>query len=86
VKIVSTPCPYCKYIIDDIPPMDNKPSKPGDITICFDCGEILILGPYLTPLKCNLTPDQLADKLGLVMYGSLLIIQKHILEMKKQFE
>jgi hypothetical protein len=42
VTIPAMPCPHCGYIVDRSTPASDQATipKPGDITICFDCGEI----------------------------------------------
>ena len=69
------PCPYCGVELDAIA-SGQKPPGEGELSMCCHCGEILVFGPRLTLKKCDLTPEQLADKLGLVVYGTLLQMQE----------
>lgn len=80
MQIQPSPCPHCEKIIGavNIANDENRAPKENDITMCMECGEFMLFGPYLTLKKCDLTPDQMADKLGLLVYGTLLIIQKRI--------
>ena len=71
------PCPYCDVKLDAIS-AGEKPPTEGELSICCYCGEILILGPRLSLLKCILTPEELADKIGLVAYGTLLQLQDEL--------
>ena len=85
MKVVPMPCPYCGIILDAVS-SGKRPPAEGDLTLCCHCGEILLFGPRLSLLKCDLTPEQLADKIGLVAYGTLLQLQNELntLKLKKQ--
>jgi hypothetical protein len=76
-SITPTPCPYCGKSISALDKGD-KPIKENDLSVCISCGELLLIGPYMTFKKCDLTPEQLADKLGLLTYGTLLQVQGEI--------
>lgn len=76
-NINPTPCPYCGSTIKALDKGD-KPVKENDLTVCMSCGELLFIGPYMTFKKCDLTSDQLSDKLGLLLYGTLLQVQSEI--------
>jgi hypothetical protein len=80
MSVVPSQCPYCGYIISAIAYNKDLPlPKEDDVTLCMTCGEFMLFGPFLTPFKkCDLTPDQMADKLGLLIYGTLLQIQEQI--------
>ena len=45
-------CPYCGHLIDAHSTKDGTPS-PGDISICFYCGEVMIFSKYLSLIKCT---------------------------------
>lgn len=77
MRVTPSPCPYCKIVLDTVC-RGAVPPKENDISICVNCGEMVIFGPYLTLKKCDLTPDQLADKLGLLIYGTMLQTQEYI--------
>lgn len=43
-------CPGCNHALDSVAPDPSAPrdrAKPGDLTICFYCGSILIFGEDL---------------------------------------
>lgn len=71
------PCPYCGAIIEELA-RGPKPIVEGDISICVNCGELMTVGPYMSLLKCELTSEQLCDRFGLVIYGTLLQVQEEI--------
>jgi hypothetical protein len=45
-------CPYCGHVVDAHSTDQGTPS-PGDLSICFYCGEIMRFSEYLSLLKCN---------------------------------
>lgn len=48
-------CPVCGYHVDSAADIegDSQPS-PGDVSICFKCGEILVFNPDLTQSQAPL--------------------------------
>ena len=42
-RIPDTRCPHCGYVIDAATTLDGEPPavSPGDLTVCFGCGEAL---------------------------------------------
>lgn len=78
MKINPSECPYCKTIIRGISVGKSGPPKENDVSLCITCGEFILFGPMLSIKKCDLTPDEMADKLGLLVYGTFLQLQEKI--------
>lgn len=78
MRVVSSKCPYCKTTISNIITCEGITPCENDVVVCMLCGEFLLFGPFLTLKKCNLTPEEMSDKLGLLLYGQLLIIQETV--------
>jgi len=81
-QITPTPCPYCGNVYDTAMLLKRLPKeaipKSQDITICISCGELVMFGPYMNLMECKETPDELANRLGLVKYGTILLAQQEI--------
>lgn len=48
------------------------------VALCATCGEFNLVTDKNEIIKCEKTPEELADLLGLVEYGKLLIDQRDI--------
>lgn len=83
MRITPSNCPYCGQKLDAVTRSSKQEApKEDDLTICIACGEILMFGPQLRLKKCTLTPMEIADKIGLVDYGTILLLQEDIQKQK----
>lgn len=67
-------CPYCGHMLDTHNAVKGIP-EPGDISICFYCGEIMIFSEYLSLLKCG---DKILESRFDEIREEALRIQKEI--------
>ncbi len=45
-------CPHCGHDLDAHSGKNGAPD-PGDISICFYCGELIVFSEYLSLIKCS---------------------------------
>ena len=50
-RLTPNPCRNCGDILDTASALDHKIPKPGDISLCFNCGEIGIFDENLVLQK-----------------------------------
>ena len=59
VRVEEQNCPHCGHPIDMHSSKDAEP-KPGDLSICFYCGEFILFSEHMSLLKC---PQEYLDVL-----------------------
>jgi uncharacterized Zn finger protein len=67
-------CPHCGYAVDEIIRMarEQKEAKPGDLTVCLNCGEF---GQFNEQMKLEKCSDEVAVLLGLSDETRMLVVR-----------
>lgn len=77
-RINGTDCPYCGKGCDAVTGVNNEgTASPGDVSICWYCGEVALFGAELDLRKP--TPQELID---MQVHPTWPVIERHAMEIK----
>jgi hypothetical protein len=77
-------CVCCGRVLNAAQSKDNKPARPGDVTICIHCGMIMQFGPHMELRR--VTSEEMAGLRTSALWQEIVALQKKLNEIMDQCE